>query len=117
MPSSLKAWIDHIHVPGVTAPFDVPTQPLAGRPAVIVSTRGASYDPGSPTEGWDHVVPPLRLILGDALGMVVTVITADLTLAESVPALAAEIPRSRRELADALASAAALGTSLGAAGA
>ena len=44
LPSSLKAWIDHIHVPGVTAPFDVPTQPLAGRPAVIVSAQGASYD-------------------------------------------------------------------------
>ena len=31
VPSSLKAWIDHIHVPGVTAPFDVDSQPLAGR--------------------------------------------------------------------------------------
>ena len=50
LPSSLKAWIDHIHVPGVTAPFDVPTQPLAGRPAVIVSAQGASYDAHTPTE-------------------------------------------------------------------
>jgi Flavodoxin-like fold len=31
LPSSLKAWIDHIHVPGVTAPFDVPAQPDARR--------------------------------------------------------------------------------------
>ena len=43
VPSSLKAWIDHIHIPGRTAPFvDAPTQPLAGRPAVVVSSRGAS---------------------------------------------------------------------------
>ena len=113
MPSALKAWIDHIHVPGVTAPFDVPTQPLAGRPVVIVSTRGGSYDAGSPTADWDHVVPPLRLILGDALGMVVSVITADLTLAETVPALADEIPRSRQQYADALADAESVGASLG----
>jgi FMN-dependent NADH-azoreductase len=99
VPSSLKAWIDHIHVPGVTAPFDVPTQPLAGRPAVIVTSRGASYDRGTPTEGWDHAVPVLDLILGTSLGMTITVITTSLTLAETVPALADQLDRSRAELA------------------
>jgi FMN-dependent NADH-azoreductase len=99
LPSSLKAWIDHIHVPGVTAPFDVPTQPLAGRPAVIVTSQGASYDAGSPTEGWDHAVPVLDLILGTSLGMTLTVITTSLTLAETVPALADQLDRSRAELA------------------
>ena len=99
LPSSLKAWIDHIHVPGVTAPFDVPTQPLAGRPAVIVNSQGASYDPHSPTEGWDHAVPVLDLILGTSLGMTLTVITTSLTLAETVPALADQLDRSRDELA------------------
>ena len=101
LPSSLKAWIDHIHVPGVTAPFDVDTQPLAGRPAVIVNSQGASYDAHSPTEGWDHAVPVLDLILGTSLGMKLTVITTSLTLAESVPALADQIERSRAELASA----------------
>jgi FMN-dependent NADH-azoreductase len=101
LPSSLKAWIDHIHVPGVTTPFDVDTQPLAGRPAVVVTSRGASYDPGTPTEGWDHAVPVLDLILGTALGMTVTVITTSLTLAETVPALAGQLERSRAELASA----------------
>src|SRR3984957_14196629 len=99
LPSSLKAWIDHIHVPGVTAPFDVPTQPLAGRPAVIVSAQGAAYDAHTPTEGWDHAVPVLDLILGTALGMTLTVITTSLTLAETVPALADQRDRSRAELA------------------
>lgn len=114
MPSSLKAWIDYIHVPGVTAPFDVDSQPMAGRPAVIVTSRGASYDAGSPTEGWDHAVPPLQLILGTSLGMEVSVITTSLTLAEDVPALADMIDRSRAELEAALTEAAALGARLGA---
>jgi FMN-dependent NADH-azoreductase len=107
VPSALKAWIDHIHVPGLTAPFDVQTQPLAGRPAVIVSSSGASYDTGSPTEGWDHAVPVLRLILGTALGMNVEVISTSLTLAETVPALAAQLDRSRAELSAAHEEAAA----------
>jgi FMN-dependent NADH-azoreductase len=108
VPSSLKAWIDNVHIPGRTAPFvDAPTQPMAGRPAVVVSSRGASYDAGSPTDGWDHAVPMLELILGTALGMTVEVITTSLTLADTVPALAAELGRSRAELAAAHEAAAA----------
>jgi FMN-dependent NADH-azoreductase len=114
LPSSLKAWIDNIHVPAVTAPFDVETQPLAGRPAVIVTSRGVSYDAGSPTDGWDHEIPALRLILGTALGMSITVIEASLTLAETVPALADQIDRSRSELLQAHAQAEELGARLGA---
>lgn len=98
MASTLKAWIDYIHVPGITAPFDTDEQPLAGRPAVIITARGASYDEGSATAGFDHAVPPLQIILGTALGMAVSVITASLTLAETVPALADGIDRSRAEL-------------------
>lgn len=108
MPSTVKAWIDHIHVPGWTAPFDDDTQPLAGRPAVLVTTRGGSYDPGSPTEGWDHAVPPLQIVLGSALGMAVQVITASLTLADFVPAMAEQADRARAELEQARADAARL---------
>lgn len=108
VPSSLKAWIDHVHVPARTAPFvDAPAQPLAGRPAVVVSSRGASYDAGTPTEGRDHGVPVLEIILGTALGMKVEVITTSLTLAETVPALAPQLDRSRAELAAAHEAAAA----------
>jgi FMN-dependent NADH-azoreductase len=113
VPSTLKAWIDHIHVPGVTAPFDSNTQPMAGRPAVIVTSQGASYDEGTPTAGWDHGVPVLQLILGTSLGMSVSIITTSLTLAESVPALAGEIDRSREELARAHQDAAAAARRLG----
>jgi len=115
LPSSLKAWVDHIHVPGVTAPFGDAGRPLAGRPAVVVSSRGGSYDEGTPTAGWDHGVPVLRIILGEALGMDVSVITTNLTLAETLPSLEQQIPRSRRELAEAHEQAAALARTLSAA--
>jgi FMN-dependent NADH-azoreductase len=113
MPSSLKAWIDNIHVPAVTAPFDVDTQPLAGRPAVVVSSRGGSYDEGTATADWDHEIPALRLILATALGMSLTVITTSLTLAEDVPALADQLERSREELQLAHDEATAAGSKLG----
>src|SRR4051794_23478179 len=44
LPSVLKVWLDYIHVPGVTTPFDSETQPMAGKPAVIISSRGGIYD-------------------------------------------------------------------------
>ena len=48
VPSTLKAWIDWIHVPGMTAPAgpDDPA-PLAGKPIVIASGRGLAYGPDS----------------------------------------------------------------------
>jgi FMN-dependent NADH-azoreductase len=113
LPSTLKAWIDYIHVPGVTTPFDGATQPLAGRQAVIVTSRGGAYDEGTPTADWDHEVPVLKIILGNALGMSVSVISTSLTLAEVIPARVDDIPRSERELAEAHIAAADLGRRLG----
>lgn len=100
VPSTLKVWLDNIHVPGVTAEFDGPGQrPLAGRPAVIVTSQGATYDEGTPTEGWDHEVPVLRLLLGTALGMDVTVVTVPLGLADLLPALADQRERAAADYA------------------
>lgn len=101
LPSTLKAWVDYIHVPAVTAPFDDPAaqQPMAGRPAVLVSTRGATYDAGSPTEFDDHAIPALTLILGSALGMAVETIVATRTLSERFGAPADEVARQHAELA------------------
>jgi len=113
MPSTLKAWIDHVHVPGVTAPADADTRPLAGRPAVVVATRGGVYDDDGANAGRDHSTAALQLVLGDALGMSVTVIAADATLADSVPALAAQAERGREELALAHDEAASAGSRLG----
>ena len=89
LPSTLKAWVDHVHVLGTTVPFgDFEARPLAGRPAVVVSSRGASYDSGGEQASWDHTVPPLELVLGRSFGMSVSVITLQLTLADRVPARA-----------------------------
>ena len=113
VPSSLKAWIDRIHVPGVLAPAQAgDVQPLAGRPVVAVVTRGAVYDAGTPSEHWDHGTPVLELILGNALGMQVIPVTASLTLAEQVPDLAPFVERSRQEFADARAELERLGGGL-----
>ena len=87
---------------------------MADRPAVVVSSRGGSYDAGTPTADWDHGVPVLRIILGEALGMDVSVITTNLTLAERLPGLEEQIPRSHRELAEAHAAAETLARTLSA---
>ena len=110
MPSTLKAWVDLIHVPGVTAPFDEPTQPLAGRPVVIATARGAVYDPGTRTENWDHVIPPLELVLGEGLGMTVHVVATSRTLADRVPDLGQV--QAHEEYQSALTQAAWLGANL-----
>lgn len=107
IPSTLKAWIDYLHVPGTTTTFDVPCQPFAGKPVVVVSSRGASYAPGSGNETTDHEIPALQQVLGTALGMTVHVVTAELTLAPRIPAMA---PRQADGQASFAAAAAALDT-------
>lgn len=99
LPSTLKAWVDNVHVPAVTAPFDVEVQPMAGKPAVIITSRGATYDAGTPTADWDHATPALQIILGEALGMDVHTVTTSRTLAGRVPALADEAERGKSEFA------------------
>jgi len=113
LPSSLKAWVDHVHVPGLTSAGPGSTPPLAGRPAVVVTSRGLAYDEASPFAGRDHGTPVLQLVLGDALGMAVEVITADLTLAATVPALAPQAERGQAERAEAIAAAEAAARRLG----
>ncbi|WP_104081532.1 FMN-dependent NADH-azoreductase [Cryobacterium sp. Y11] len=115
MPSTLKAWIDYIHLPAVTASFDDPAtqQPLAARPAVLISTRGGVYDSGTATEFDDHALPALRLILGNALGMTVETIVATRTLSERFGAPADEVAKQHAELAAAHESAAQTARRLG----
>jgi FMN-dependent NADH-azoreductase len=114
LPSPLKAWVDHIHVPGITAPFGNETAPLAGRRAVIVTSRGGIYDPGSANEGRDHAVPVLELILGAEMRMETSVLVTSRTLAETLPGLAGEAGQARAERERALLAASELGSSLAA---
>jgi FMN-dependent NADH-azoreductase len=114
LPSTLKAWIDHVHVLGTTVPFGPDgEQPLAGRTAVVVSSRGAAYDAGTPTADWDHTVPPLQLVFGQSFGMTVEVVTVQLTLAPRIPAMAGLVDRSVADAEAARARAVQLGSTLG----
>ncbi len=115
MPSTLKAWIDYIHVPAVTAPFTDPStqQPMAGRPAVLISSRGGAYDQGTPTEFDDHAIPALTLILADALGMALETIVTTRTLSERFGAPDDEVSKQQAELAAAHEAAAAAACRLG----
>ena len=66
IPSSLKAWIDHVTKEGRTFRFGPqgPVGMVPARRAVVISARGSDYRPGSPTEALDMQEPYLRLILG-----------------------------------------------------
>jgi FMN-dependent NADH-azoreductase len=46
IPSTLKTWLDHLVLAGRT--FGEGTQSLAGKPVMIVASRGGSYKPGTP---------------------------------------------------------------------
>ncbi|MCJ0903739.1 FMN-dependent NADH-azoreductase [Rhodococcus sp. ARC_M6] len=98
LPSTLKAWIDYIHVLGTTVPFDEPNRPFSGKPVVIVSSRGNTYAPGSHNAGLDFTIPPLREVLGSSLGMQVSVVTAELTLAGRIPPMAPLAERASASL-------------------
>lgn len=83
MPATLKSWVDLVHVPGVTAPFDVPAQPLRGKPLVIATAQGGPAEPPSS----EFVTGPLREVFGTGCGMEVHVVATSRTLAELIPEL------------------------------
>jgi FMN-dependent NADH-azoreductase len=95
VPSTFKAWLDQALVAGRTLDFQAP--PLAGRPATVILSYGGGYDAGTPREGWDAVQPYLEIVLGKALGLDVTFIKTQLTLAERNPAMADLIPLAHQQ--------------------
>jgi FMN-dependent NADH-azoreductase len=84
MPQHLKNWIDLL----ITDPRFQANPALAGKPMTLVVARGGGYGPGTPREGWDHATPYLVRIFGEYLGAELTVVTAELTLADVNPAMA-----------------------------
>lgn len=106
MASTLKAWVDLIHVPGVTAPFGDETQPLRGKPAVIITAQGGPLEPGIE----DFVTAPLTHLLGTVLGMQVQVIGTSRTLTALIPDLGPD--QAAAAFAAASRAAAALGAEL-----
>jgi FMN-dependent NADH-azoreductase len=86
VPSNMKTWIDLLlTLPELNAGGPLP---LAGRPAVLVISRGGGYGAGTPREGWDHSTPWLQRIFADIFQLELRTVTAELTLANVVPAMA-----------------------------
>jgi FMN-dependent NADH-azoreductase len=112
VPSTMKAWIDWIHVPGMTAPGgpDDPA-PLAGKPILIASARGAGYGPDSGNV--DHELAALNQLFAGSMQMTVYPVLAELTLADRVAALAPYAEQGAASLAAAEAEIDRLLTELG----
>ncbi|WP_151475977.1 FMN-dependent NADH-azoreductase [Streptomyces albicerus] len=90
VPSTLKTWLDQVVLMGRTAAAE--DSSTKGVPVYVVASRGGSYAPGTPREGYEYVQNFLQAILGDMLGMEVDFIVPELTLAHSNPAMAELIP-------------------------
>ncbi|SEG67997.1 FMN-dependent NADH-azoreductase [Actinacidiphila yanglinensis] len=114
MPSVFKAWLDQILVMDRTFVHNG-LSPVAGRPAVLVSARGGGYGPGTPNEGLDYVVPTLKAVLGHdrLLGLDVTTVIPELTMAPVAPALAPLLPLHEASMTAAHEQARRLATTIG----
>jgi FMN-dependent NADH-azoreductase len=95
-----KTWFDLVLAdPRFSAGAETPAG--AGKQAFIVISRGGGYSEGTPRYGWDHATAWLERILKDVWGYEVTIIEAELTLAEVTPAMAGLVDLARQKLADA----------------
>lgn len=90
VPSTLKAWLDQVILLGRNVAVE--GSPTKGKPAYVVASRGGSYGPGAPREGYEYVQNYLQAVLGDMLGMEVDFIVPELTVAHIDPAMAELIP-------------------------
>jgi FMN-dependent NADH-azoreductase len=110
VPQQTKHWIDMVITDARMAATS--EQPLAGRPAVLVESRGGGYAPGTPREGWDHVSPYLTHVLGDLWGLDLAVARAELTLADVNPAMAHLRDLAAQQFTEAQATAAGHGADI-----
>jgi len=86
--STVKAWVDHLIVPGVSFDPETHTGLLGGDTELIaIASRGGGYAPGTPREGWDHAQAWLPHGLS-MTGLEPRFITAELTLSRVNPAMA-----------------------------
>lgn len=81
-----KTWVDLAITDSRLAPGAEPA--IAGKPAILVTVRGGGYSPGTPREGWDHATPWMRRVLADLWQLDLRVVEAELTLADTTPAMA-----------------------------
>ncbi|GGI95272.1 FMN-dependent NADH-azoreductase [Streptomyces brasiliensis] len=89
IPSTLKAWLDNVILFGRTA-GDTPS--AKGTPVTVVASRGGSYAPGTPREGFEYVQNYLAAVFVDMLGLELDYIVPELTMAPQNPAMAELVP-------------------------
>lgn len=89
VPSTLKTWLDNVLLLGRTAGESPSAQ---GTPTVVVASRGGSYAPGTPREGFDFVQNYLEAVLRRTLGLDLDFIVPELTMAPRNPAMSELIP-------------------------
>ncbi|MGW6903162.1 FMN-dependent NADH-azoreductase [Streptomyces sp. NPDC054940] len=89
IPSSLKAWLDNVLLLGRTAGENPSAQ---GTPVIVVASRGGSYAPGTPREGFEFVQNYLEAVLGRTLGLDLDFIVPELTMAPRNPAMSQLVP-------------------------
>ena len=99
-PSTVKAWIDHLVAPGLSIDPSTMTGLLGGHDIVVIAARGGGYGEGTPREGWDHAAPWLPHALSQ-IGLEPRFIAAELTLTDTVPAMAELKPLAAQSLAEA----------------
>ncbi|MDH6629077.1 FMN-dependent NADH-azoreductase [Streptomyces sp. LBL] len=89
IPSTLKAWLDNVLLLGRTAGE---TPSAQGTPVVVVASRGGSYAPGTPREGYEFVQNYLEAVLEGTLGLDLDFIVPELTMAPRNPAMSELVP-------------------------
>ncbi|MFI9449810.1 FMN-dependent NADH-azoreductase [Amycolatopsis sp. NPDC052450] len=99
-PSTVKAWVDHLIVPGLTLDAETREGLLGDRDFIVVTSRGGGYGEGTPREGWDHAQSwiPHGVSL---TGLEPRFVTAELTMAKTNPAMADLIPLAEASQAEA----------------
>ncbi|MGP4010712.1 FMN-dependent NADH-azoreductase [Streptomyces sp. 4N124] len=90
IPSTLKAWLDHVILMGRTAGAE--DSKVKGTPVTVVASRGGSYAPGTPREGSEYVQNYLSAIFAETLAMDLDFIVPELTMAPHNPAMAELVP-------------------------
>jgi FMN-dependent NADH-azoreductase len=99
IPSTLKAWIDHVLMVGRTTGD---ASSVKGLPVTVIASRGGSYAPGTPREASEYVQNYLRSILNEYMGLELDFIVPELTAAHSNPDMAELIPLAEKSWARAL---------------
>ncbi|MEU8980361.1 FMN-dependent NADH-azoreductase [Streptomyces sp. NPDC058251] len=105
IPSTLKAWLDNVILGGRTAMTE--DSKIKGTPVTVVASRGGSYAPGTPREGFEYVQNYLEAVLRDALALDLEFIVPELTMAPHNPAMSELVPLFEASRAKALDEAAA----------